>query len=623
MKESTSNPENNNEKGIIEVVADGVDFSRRIKELRGRQEKMNSLDGTSRHVEMLATRREESALAIKGDGALEILDNRVEINDLSKEHGGNISKLVEDTRVVEAVAKDIALQKSALEGEYLPSENKDEFILESKKNVDIEDASFEMKENEMKEKPGFLKTADDLIHERAERMRKEQETQNSATAPEKPGFLKTADDLIHERSERIKREREELEAKNKESAEDTSTVVEQEPEAAPEVKNVEDDVDMSYVQMAEGTLYNDTKEEKAVEDGVDMSYVQMAEGTPYTQTETVNEIKTEAVTESAVVSPEAPQPAVTGQYEWDDIVRPINGDVKPIQEIITNLSDESQESKTEVTPEKKRRFTEEEYAAQIEIWKKNIDATQESVENAERALENQKNGVMGRLKAMGLKVVDGYRNLSPAKKVGIGVLLAGASVATGGATTLFTKTLSSASYSRGFYESMLKAEQEKGNEDVNKKWLAARSIAYGTILALATSSLFESISNHFFAPAVADVAPPTPEVAPAIPLEGYTVQPGDNLTKIISNEVISKIEGGEMLSQFQKENIVQNLLAEAKANPDSSLLATLNQFADPNLIHPGDKVNLDSIKSALTAVHTGGAFDGKSLFEHAKNLSNN
>ena len=101
-------------------------------------------------------------------------------------------------------------------------------------------------------------------------------------------------------------------------------------------------------------------------------------------------------------------------YEGDwgndpGFLRPINDDVSPIQEIISEVSASYLETTVHIdatleneTP-KKRRFTQEEYDAQIEIWKKSIDGSQEAVENAEKLIEVRNKKILEKLQAKGIK----------------------------------------------------------------------------------------------------------------------------------------------------------------------------------------------------------------------------
>ena len=139
-------------------------------------------------------------------------------------------------------------------------------------------------------------------------------------------------------------------------------------------------------------------------------------------------------------------------------------------------------------------------------WNENLKAAEGRVENIKANLEAKKNESKGLLEKMGVGVVKGldyYRSRKPRTKILLGVALAGASVATGGALSVVTIGLSAGSYGRGFYEKILKAEQDKGNE-VNKKWLIARSALYGVVFAVGTSMIFSQVADHMHDSGVMD-----------------------------------------------------------------------------------------------------------------------
>lgn len=479
------------------------------------------------------------------------------------------------------------------------------------------------------------------------------------------------------------------------------------PEEMPvEKKSTESetDVDMSYVEMATGVPYGSLS--KKEEEGVDTRYVDMALGNssavPENRTPEIKlteaQEKTDSLKETDAIiarqqarfrekglieeNVEETDPKVKAEEEAarklkelndfkkiaaeytanDDIVRPMNGDVQPVKEIVSYLQESaplSQEIKkpedsTETT-EKKRRFTPEEYAAQIEIWKKSIEGSEKAVENAEKALQESREKSTKNLQAMGLKVVDGYRNMKPRNKILLGIALAGASVFTGGgALGLIVggvmKGLSWASNSRGFYQAIEKAEKEENENVPNKKWLAVRSMLYGALLTAGTSILFSEIASHFAhaapdaaatpgiastpdappsIPSTPDVAPPTPPVPPtpsltldaagiagstpdavlgalpSLPTD-YVIQPGDNLTNIIREHIFTSADtttGFNALSYAQQENVIQNFVQSGA-------------FPNPDHITAGATLDLNSIRDSILE----GSVNGEALISHAATL---
>ncbi len=133
----------------------------------------------------------------------------------------------------------------------------------------------------------------------------------------------------------------------------------------------------------------------------------------------------------------------------------------------------------------------------IDLAQMEKDASKK-MENITKVLEVRKEQSRSRLEKWGIgikKGLDYYRGMKPRNKLLLGVALAGASVATGGALSVVAKGLSAGSYGAGFYDKMLKAEQDKGNNP-NKSFLVARSALYGTVLALGTSALFSELASH-------------------------------------------------------------------------------------------------------------------------------
>lgn len=377
-----------------------------------------------------------------------------------------------------------------------------------------------------------------------------------------------------------------------------------------------DAVDTSYVDMALGVGHSQASED------VDMSFVDLARGVSYGTT--LKEEKHKKMLED------------NNLIDFEEI------DPKEYEKISADFS-------------------------------KSIESSQNKLESIESSLEKRKDGALERLKAMGIKTFDGYRNMKPRNKLMLGALLAGSSIITGGAISIIPKALSAGSYGRGFYEMMLKAEEKKDGNP-NKKLLAARAAMYGIVAAAGTSMLFQEIASHVkvdtsglmdsakekvssmkeglkslfgiedvsaavvspvaehvatspsqpltsvevVTPTVPDSSSPTIDQAPSLePLNSsYSIKPGDTLTKIISDEVISNIPGAEKLTSFQKENIIQNLLNHAADNTDDETFSSINQFTDPGQIQVGKTLDLNQIRSAIMeSSYT--SFGGKTLIEHA------
>lgn len=275
----------------------------------------------------------------------------------------------------------------------------------------------------------------------------------------------------------------------------------------------------------------------------------------------------------------------------------------------------------------------------IDLGEMEKDAMQK-VEKVEEVLEVRQEKSRSKLEALGVSIKKGfdyYRGMKPRNKILIGVALAGASVLSGGgvagaAVASISKVLSAGSYGSGFYDKILKAEQDKGN-DPNKPFLIARSAIYGTLLALGTSALFSELASqvdtngifnaageklsslkdglkHLFAGAPDVIIPPVSD---------YVIQPGDNLTTIFKAEVLSKIPGAAAFTDAQKENVFQNLLTYAAENKTDPDFATINKFADPNMIRPGETVDVKKLTEMVGAHYA--KFGGDTLIEHASSLN--
>lgn len=324
-----------------------------------------------------------------------------------------------------------------------------------------------------------------------------------------------------------------------------------------------------------------------------------------------------------------------------------------------------------VTPEKLQKIE----AAYMTRAQESLKGVEQSV----AVLEARKKGAMGRLLEKGLTGLQGglemFAKVSPKKKAAIGLMLAGASVATGGMTSILSKGLSTMSYASSHYNEKLQANEQAGIE-TNKKKLAVQSLARGLILAIATSELISMVTQNIDMKSVIDGAvekaselkdgikemitnlttsveavdvtsaihdptaingldlPPetlsaqdslSPEesfVEPTslAPLSEYTIKPGDNLTNIIKQQILPSIPGAENLTEFQKNNLIENYFKEAAKYRDVGLFDSVNQFANPNLIHPGDHLDLEMMRKGMTELKFPN-LGGGSLLDHAKTFS--
>ena len=303
------------------------------------------------------------------------------------------------------------------------------------------------------------------------------------------------------------------------------------------------------------------------------------------------------------------------------------------------------------------------------------------MENAAENLENRKKGSKERLKSMGLSVARGLEALStigPKKKLALGVLFAGGAAATGGALALLPGAFSAASFASKFYTANVQRAQEN-NVEANKAKMAGRAIILGTLAAIGTSfalgaageyvadnyadqisSAKDAVKGFFgnlfssstppmpdlgaFNEAVPDVAPmggintgtdfgfdPNTEVGSNVSgnvveigstymAPSHTFIPGDNLTKVISSEIIAKLPEA---AGANPENIIQNLLNLAETGDPQ--FEALKKFlvpgaADPfGLVQVGDTVDLEAIKKMITTPLP--EYDGQTLIQHARKIA--
>lgn len=308
---------------------------------------------------------------------------------------------------------------------------------------------------------------------------------------------------------------------------------------------------------------------------------------------------------------------------------------KLIEESANRHLDEMSERKVEST---KKTLTPEEYLALAEEGLKGCKEAMPKIEKVKEVLAARNEKAKEGLMAMGLgklgKGLEAWKKVNPKYKIALAITLAGASVATGGLTSILSKGLSAVTFASDAFQKEVERKM-KDNEKVNKGMIAAKSILKGIVLALGTSQLISIIGegigsawnhmtpNHGVLPPGAAPIPDHVPAAPAMPVvpdlpTAYEVLPGDNLTKIFSTNVLDHLPGAEGLSHMQKENVIQNLLKLASENPGDKAFATINQFANPDLIHPGNHINLKEVGDAIR--HS--AIDDKlnTLITHARSL---
>ncbi len=259
-----------------------------------------------------------------------------------------------------------------------------------------------------------------------------------------------------------------------------------------------------------------------------------------------------------------------------------------------------------------------------------------TVEHIGETLDRRQERSVGRLEAMGVSIkkgLDYYRSMKPRNKILFGAALAGVSVLSGGgavgmAIAGVSRLLSVGSSSAGFYDKLVKNEQEKG-EDPDRKSLKVAALAYGVVFSFVAGSLFSALASYVDTHGLLDAAGekmselkeglkhffgdslPTP---PSLP--SYRVKPGDNLTKIFKDEVLSKIPGVSHFTDAQKENMFQNFLKYALGNKEDTDFDVINQFADPNNIQVDAAIDTDKWAKVVKNARFG-YLDGKTLIENA------
>jgi uncharacterized membrane protein YgcG len=468
------------EKTIMEGNADGVDLSMRLNELQERRERVKTIgeDDPSRQVEQFKINREEAKILMESKIAGEIIDNQEVINNAIAENGGDVNNVAENSVIVDAVAKDTAMQESVLS-------------------------------------PG------DAVRVWRENYYKAVNTANEKGAVDSPK------------------------------------------------KEDEEGVDMSYVQMADGSLYENNKTEKTAEESVDMSYVQMADGTLYNSVEQSNDERVESnaghpeITNFASTSEKSEETKSSDRYEWNDIVRPLDGEVDDNGTGgggnyggnngnggsggggNNGGGNEGGPDSGDPLPERSGRLSESEYAFKVEKWKEMIDGTHKAVENVEKIVQKRRSSIFWRLKNLGLKNV----------------------------TTL------------------LRLKIRKSFSNLKEKTK--------NLFGFGKKKVYEGIAET--------------------PLsQEYFPQPGENLSTIIKEQVLGVPEMST-LTQEQKDTIVQNLFTYAKKNPYMSMFDQVNKFSDAESVPTDKAIDLQMIKRLINFPVD--EFGNKTIIEYSKNPS--
>lgn len=131
-----------------------------------------------------------------------------------------------------------------------------------------------------------------------------------------------------------------------------------------------------------------------------------------------------------------------------------------------------------------------------------------SIESVERSVETRKEGLLKRLKNLGLtKLAGTFETMGkhPKTTLAAGIFFAGASIATGGALTALTLAFSSLSLGSNVYrENKIRLEEKMKRDgrfmsDVERRKMALRAMIFGTVLAVgssyALSGLFSAVKE--------------------------------------------------------------------------------------------------------------------------------
>lgn len=296
--------------------------------------------------------------------------------------------------------------------------------------------------------------------------------------------------------------------------------------------------------------------------------------------------------------------------------------------------------------------------ARIRAREQLLELTKESQERIEKisaALEVRQNKSKGILERMGLNLASGlemFNKLPKRTRLLLGVAFAGASVVSGiyigGVAAIAAgaaaKGLSATFFASRFYEKGI-AEAEKDAQgtdtEVKKGRIAVKSLGWGLLAMFGTSTAFSILGDvagktagaiHEKGSHIIDGLRDyfaVPDVPAIPPLGEYTIQSGDNLTKIALEKVMPHISGFDSLTDLQKNNMVENMFTLAKDNPDNHLFDNIRQYFQENAdafggdhfhtIPEGGKVDLAKLKEIMTEFRSPN-FGNETLLEHAMKL---
>jgi hypothetical protein len=100
--------------------------------------------------------------------------------------------------------------------------------------------------------------------------------------------------------------------------------------------------------------------------------------------------------------------------------------------------------------------------------------------------------------------------------------------------------------------------------------------------------------------------------------EEYITKPGDNLSDIIKNQILSVPELAN-LTQKQKDAVVENLFSYAKLNVNMSMFDQVNKFSDKGVIDSGSNIDLHMLKRLISFPVD--YFKNKTIIEYSKEVT--
>ena len=246
---------------------------------------------------------------------------------------------------------------------------------------------------------------------------------------------------------------------------------------------------------------------------------------------------------------------------------------------------------------------------------KQSQARMEKIEDAiivrrEKSKENLQKMGLGASLAKGLEA---WGKVRPGYKFALAVTLAGASVATGGMTSVLAKGLSAATFASRQYEKEI-ATLEKEGKEIKKGMVALKSMGYGILLALGTSQLFslagDAISAHsdkishmmdgikgFFSD-----APVTIPDTPLMPIPDVTIAPTEAILSADPSLLEQSLEGqpdialDPSLVAIEPVEILPTPEAIPDITPNAPLEAPLIESAPVQEFDPGRVGEVDYLR---------------------------